>query len=48
MELKKCSKCSKYTFKNSCPKCDSKTESAHYSFSRIRNAPPRSAPFKRR
>ncbi|MBU2576994.1 MAG: RNA-protein complex protein Nop10 [Nanoarchaeota archaeon] len=48
MTLKKCPKCKKYTFKDSCPKCNSETESAHYQFSHIQNAPPRSAPFKRR
>jgi len=32
MKLKKCPKCSSYTFKESCPKCSSKTKDAHYKF----------------
>ncbi|NPE26383.1 hypothetical protein HNV12_00040 [Methanococcoides sp. SA1] len=48
MNLKKCSKCKSYTLKEICPKCEEKTESAHYTFPKIRNAPPRSAPFRRR
>lgn len=48
MNLKKCLKCKTYTLKEICTKCKSETKSAHYTFSKIRNAPPRSAPFKRR
>jgi len=48
MNLKKCPYCNKYTLKDSCPKCNKETESAHYKFTQIRDAPPRSAPFKRR
>lgn len=48
MELKKCPKCKSYTLKDSCEKCKAKAESAHYRFPNIRDAPPRSAPFKRR
>ncbi|MCK5449741.1 hypothetical protein KAI32_02650 [Candidatus Pacearchaeota archaeon] len=48
MILKKCSKCKAYTLQDTCKKCNSKTESAHYKFPQIRDAPPRSVPFKRR
>ncbi len=47
-ELKRCLGCGSYTLKDVCDKCSKKTLSAHYTFSKIRNAPPRSAPFKRR
>ncbi|MFC1685819.1 nucleolar RNA-binding Nop10p family protein [Nanoarchaeota archaeon] len=30
--LKKCSKCGKYTLKDKCPKCKSKTASPSYKF----------------
>ncbi|MDH3353345.1 MAG: RNA-protein complex protein Nop10 [Nanoarchaeota archaeon] len=46
--LRKCPECKTYTMQNNCKKCNSKTKSAHYNYSQIRNAPPRSAPFKRR
>lgn len=46
--LKKCSKCNSYTLKDSCDKCNSITSSADYRFPNIRDAPPRSAPFKRK
>jgi len=46
--LKKCPKCKTYTLKDSCEKCKTETQSAHYKFPNIRDAPPRSAPFKRR
>ncbi|HRZ85907.1 MAG TPA: nucleolar RNA-binding Nop10p family protein [Candidatus Paceibacterota bacterium] len=32
MLLKKCPKCSTYTFKENCPKCKTKTVEAHYKF----------------
>ena len=32
MKLKKCPECKTYTMKNLCPKCNSKTEDAHYKF----------------
>lgn len=41
--LKKCPTCSKYTFKETCPKCSDTTTSAHYTFSKIKNAPKDSA-----
>jgi rRNA maturation protein Nop10 len=47
-KLKKCNSCSIYTLKDYCPKCKKETSSAHYRFSKIKNAPPRSKPFKRR
>ena len=47
-ELKKCSKCGTYTMQDKCKECDSKTESVNYKFIQIRDAPPRSVPFKRR
>jgi len=34
--------------KDTCKKCNSETKSAHYKFLQIRDAPPRSAPFKRK
>ncbi|MBT6689937.1 hypothetical protein HN903_04810 [archaeon] len=46
--LKKCPTCKTYTLKKTCNKCKVETKSAHYTFPKIRNAPPRSAPFKRR
>ncbi|MCK5321161.1 hypothetical protein KAJ38_01160 [Candidatus Pacearchaeota archaeon] len=47
-ELKKCSKCKTYTLQEICKKCSYPTKSAHYKFPQIRDAPPRSANFKRR
>ncbi|MFA5992540.1 MAG: nucleolar RNA-binding Nop10p family protein [Candidatus Pacearchaeota archaeon] len=32
MKLKKCPKCSTYTQKDICPKCNAKTAEAHYKF----------------
>jgi len=32
MKLQKCPKCSKYTLKEICPYCNSKTVEAHYKF----------------
>jgi rRNA maturation protein Nop10 len=32
MKLKKCDPCKKYTLKEKCPKCKSKTSDAHYKF----------------
>ncbi|MBS3087858.1 hypothetical protein J4226_04670 [Candidatus Pacearchaeota archaeon] len=46
--LKKCPKCKTYTLKDICKTCSQKTQSAHYIFPKIKNAPPRSAPFKRK
>jgi rRNA maturation protein Nop10 len=46
--LKKCSGCKNYTLKDICEKCGKETTSAHYKFPKIRDAPPRSAPFKNR
>ena len=48
IKLRKCSKCKIYTLKDTCKKCDSSTEISHYKFPKIRDAPPRSVPFKRR
>lgn len=48
MILRKCSKCKTYTLKENCPKCSKKTELIGYKFIKIRNAPPRSTPFKKR
>lgn len=48
MILKKCDKCKRYTLKEKCPKCNTETINPSYKFIKIRNAPPRSAPFKRR
>ncbi|MBT3642677.1 hypothetical protein HN604_03175 [archaeon] len=45
--IQKCETCKKYTFEKECSKCKKETRSAHYTFPKIRNAPPRSAPFKR-
>ena len=45
MKLKKCSKCGKYTLKDSCEKCSSPTESAHYKFVKIKDAPKDSAVY---
>lgn len=39
MKLKKCSKCSIYTFKEKCKKCEDTTCNAHYKFIKINNAP---------
>ncbi len=47
-ELKKCLNCKIYTLNNHCNNCSKETSSAHYIFPKIKNAPPRSAPFKRR
>lgn len=47
-KLKKCEKCGEYTIFDICEKCKIKTVSAHYKFIQIRDAPPRSAPFRRR
>jgi len=38
-KLKKCQKCKDYTLKDSCEKCNLPTESAHYRFLKIRDAP---------
>ena len=46
--LKKCPDCKNYTLKDICKKCKKETISAHYKFPKIRDAPPRSAPFKKR
>lgn len=35
MKLKKCNKCSIYTLKEKCPKCNDKTSEAHYKFIKI-------------
>lgn len=48
MTLKKCLECKIYTLKDSCPKCKKETKSVSYVFPKIRNAPPRSSPFKRK
>lgn len=48
MALKKCPKCNSYTLKDSCKKCNNETIIADYKFPNIRDAPPRSAPFKRK
>ncbi|MBU2562598.1 MAG: RNA-protein complex protein Nop10 [Nanoarchaeota archaeon] len=37
MKLKKCPECKKYTLKEKCPKCSSKTKEAHYKFLRIKS-----------
>jgi rRNA maturation protein Nop10 len=37
MKLKKCAKCKTYTLKEKCPKCNSKTSSAHYKFIKFGN-----------
>jgi rRNA maturation protein Nop10 len=38
-KLKKCTKCSEYNLTDTCRKCKSPTESAHYKFIKIRDAP---------
>ena len=43
MQLRKCNKCEKYTLKEICNKCDSKTIDAHYKFKQLRDAPKDSA-----
>lgn len=47
-ELKKCPKCKTYTLHKTCKECDSSTELSSYKFPKLRDAPPRSVPFKRR
>ena len=47
-ELKKCPQCKTYTLQDICKKCNYPAKSAHYKFPKIRDAPPRSMPFKRR
>jgi len=47
MNLKKCPSCNKYTLKEKCPICDEETKPASYKFIKIKNAPPRSIPFKK-
>ncbi len=32
MKLKKCKNCKKYTLEKNCPKCNKKTDNAHYKF----------------
>ena len=39
LKLKKCPKCNEYNLTDICRKCNSKTESAHYKFIKIRDAP---------
>lgn len=46
-DLKKCHSCEKYTLKETCEKCNSKTISPQYKFKKVRDAPPRSAPRKK-
>ncbi|MBU3924138.1 MAG: hypothetical protein KJ592_04425 [Nanoarchaeota archaeon] len=46
--LKKCPKCKTYTLKEKCNKCKTETIDPNYKFTQIRDAPPRSAPFRRR
>lgn len=36
-QLKKCNKCSKYTLKEICPKCQEKTKEAHYKFIKLKD-----------
>jgi len=40
MKLKVCKDCNKYTLKETCSKCNSKTKEAHYKFLRLRDAKP--------
>lgn len=47
MILKKCPKCKTYTLKETCKKCKSKTDSPHYKFNGLRDAPPGKT-FKRK
>ena len=47
-KLKKCPKCKTYTFQDACKKCNSSTEISNHKFAKLRDAPPRSVPFKRR
>ncbi len=46
MKLKKCLKCNKYTLKEICSKCKSKTKNAHYKFLKVKNAPKSNDPKK--
>jgi len=39
MKLKICPSCKKYTLKDICPECKTKTKIAHYKFVKVRNAP---------
>ena len=39
LKLKKCPKCSEYNLTETCKKCKTKTEDAHYKFIKIRDAP---------
>ena len=48
MNLNKCPKCKSYTMKSECPKCKAETKSAHYKFSKIKDAPSRRTSFKRK
>jgi rRNA maturation protein Nop10 len=41
MKLQKCPKCSEYSMKETCPKCRKQTESAHYKYNGLRDAPKR-------
>ena len=45
MILKKCPKCKTYNLTETCGKCKTKTESAHYKFFGLKDAPPT---FKRK
>lgn len=36
MKLKKCPNCKRYTLKDSCPKCESKSKNAHYKWVKIK------------
>lgn len=45
MKLMKCTSCLKYTLKENCEKCKKKTNSAHYKFLKLKNAPKSNAEF---
>lgn len=38
-KLKKCPNCKEYNLTDTCRKCKTKTEDAHYKFIKIRDAP---------
>ncbi len=46
MKLQKCPKCEEYNLTETCSKCKTKTQDAHYKFIKIRNAPNSDEYFK--
>ncbi|VVB80509.1 Uncharacterised protein [uncultured archaeon] len=46
LKLKRCPNCKEYNLTETCRKCKSKTEDAHYKFIKIRDAPNSDGFFK--